>query len=118
MKRYIATILVVLLLGSRPAFADERPLINTKLVKSEPVNLLRYFKEQIDYLAEIFKRLQQTGKPLLMFNKEDKAGLEVTLAEDWPKGTSMSLVEHAGSFKEPGKINPKAQKIPEELVGW
>lgn len=85
MKRYIVAVLVFVLLFSQSVVAGEKELIRTDLVKTEPINVLRYAKQQVNYLVEILKRLQETGKPVLMFDKQDKVGLEATLVEDWPK---------------------------------
>ncbi len=67
-----------------PAFAQEEKLIRTELIKSEPINMLRYGLAGADYVWEIFQRVAESGQPVLLFNGESEAGLEVILFENLP----------------------------------
>jgi len=88
MKRYVVGILIlVMLVGQSIVLANEKRL-QTEPIKSEPVNVIHYLDEGVDYVAEILARLAKTGKPVLMFNRKHgngRIGAEVTLFENIPK---------------------------------
>jgi len=105
MKHVLTLMLLLgaaLLLATRPGSAKD--LILKEAIASEPVNVVHYLDQQVDYLAEIFKRLTKTGKPVLMFNKEEKAGLEVTLIEDVPKRNFNLIAGLTFGNEEPGEF--------------
>ena len=66
------------------AFAQEEKLIRTELIKSEPINLMRYMGSGADYVWEIFSKLLESGKPVLLFDGEIEGGLEVIFFENSP----------------------------------
>ena len=87
-----------------PAYAQEEKLIRTELIKSEPINLMRYVSSGADYVWGIFSRLLESGQPVLLFNGKPEGGLEVILFENSPKelfnlvGGWTILDEQPGKF--------------------
>lgn len=68
-----------------PALAQEEELIRTEAIQSEPINAMRYMSSGADYVWEIFSRILESGKPVLVFNGEPEGGLTATLFENSPK---------------------------------
>ncbi len=89
MKKWKLGLLVILLMSfslvGGTAFAQEEKLIKTELIQSEPINLMRYVISGADYVWEIFSKLLESGKPVLLFDAGAEGGLEVVFFENVPK---------------------------------
>lgn len=87
-RKFGLSLLVVALALSfclMPAFAQEEELIRTEAIRSEPISVMRYVSSGADYVWEIFSRLLESGKPVLIFNGEPEGGLSATFIENSPK---------------------------------
>lgn len=95
-------LLVGILLIPIQAVAQEK-LIQTELIRAEPVNIVSYLDAGAEGLAEIIARLFKTGKLVLMFNPET-GGMEITLLENIP-GDNWNIVGGwTFANEEPGKF--------------
>jgi len=104
MKVYvIALLLVGMLLFPIQAVAQEE-LIRTELIESEPINLLRYVHSGGDYVWEVFRKILESGKPVLLFNGEPEGGLEVIFFENLPKEGFNLVGGWTILNEEPGKF--------------
>lgn len=83
MKKWCVALLVMFLvtLGSSAIAGD---LIDTQAIRREPVNVMVYVDEGMDFGLTVLIRLLKTGKPTAMWNSENEngvGGLGVVLIE-------------------------------------
>jgi len=83
MKKWCAALLIMFLvtLGSSAMGGD---LIDTQAIRQEPVNVLYYVDEGLDFGLTVLIRLLKTGKPTVMWNRENEHGVG---------GLSLILIE-------------------------
>jgi len=82
-KMVMVLVLLALALGLSGFALAQTEFKELKLtsVREEPVNLLSYTASGLDFIAEVIKRLVESGKPAVIFREEIAGGLEVTLIE-------------------------------------
>lgn len=83
MKKWCVVLVVFLVLGLAQGTLAKN-LIDTQSIKQEPVNVLYYAYEGMDFGLTVLIRLLKTGKPIVMWNKENEQGVG---------GLSLVLIE-------------------------
>jgi len=83
MKKWCVALLVMFLIamGSSAMAGD---LVDTQAIREEPVNMMVYVDEGMDFGLTVLIRLLKTGKPTAMWNSENEdgvGGLGVVLVE-------------------------------------